>query len=133
LRFALNLELTKHSKASYEPRAPFAHLMGEYQMDAVVAHHWECGLNYAYYDALYGGYPLIHNSEFLLKDGVGIYYPDFSATKGGEALLSAWNQPTEYWQDYKKKADDFLKTLHPEHPENIRIFTERLLHVANAK
>ena len=32
-----------------------------------------------------------------------------------------------------KNADEFLKTLHPEHPENIRIFTERLLHVATAK
>jgi hypothetical protein len=101
-------------------------------MDAVVAHHWEWGQNYAYYDALYGGYPLIHNSEYLLKDGVGIYYPEFSATKGGDALIEAWNQPPEYWQDYKNKADKFLKMLHPEHPENIRIFTERLLHVANA-
>jgi hypothetical protein len=133
LRFALNLDLTKHSKASYEPRVPFAHLMGEHQMDAVVSHHWECGLNYAYYDALYGGYPLIHNSEFLLEHGVGIYYPKFSALKGGDALLEAWKQPPEYWQDYKKQADEFLKTLHPEHPENIRIFTERLLHVYNAK
>jgi len=132
LRFALNLDLTKHSKASYEPRVPFAHLMGEHQMDAVVAHHWECGLNYAYYDALYGGYPLIHNSEFLQKADVGIYYPEFSALKGGDSLLEAWNQPPDYWQDYKKKAAEFLKTMHPEHPENIRIFTERLLHVYNA-
>ena len=132
-RFASNLDLTKHHKASYEPRQPFVTIMAGNRMDAVVAHHWECGQNYGYYDALYGGYPLIHNSEFLLKDGVGIYYPEFSATKGGDALLEAWNQPPEYWQDYKKKAEEFLKTLHPEHPENIIIFTERLLHVANAK
>ena len=132
-RFASNLDLTKHSKSSYEPRQPFVAIMAGHRMDAVVAHHWECGQNYVYYDALYGGYPLIHNSEFLLKDGVGIYYPEFSATKGGNVLIEAWNQPLEYWQDYKKKADEFLKTLHPENPENIRIFTERLLHVYNAK
>jgi len=133
LRFALNLDLTKHNKASYEPRVAFAELMAAEKMDAVVAHHWECGMNYAYYDALYGGYPLIHNSEFLLKDGVGIYYPEFSATQGGDALLEAWKQPSEYWQDYQRKAKGYLWTLHPEHPENIRIFTERLLHVYNAK
>lgn len=132
-RFASNLDLTKHGKASYEPRQAFVAIMAGNSMDAVVAHHWECGQNYGYYDALYGGYPLIHNSEYLQKDGVGIYYPEFSATKGGDALIEAWNQPPEYWQDYKKKADEFLKTLHPENPENIRIFTERLLHVANAQ
>lgn len=131
-RFASNLDLTKHSKASYEPRQPFASIMARSRLDAVVAHHWEWGQNYAYYDALYGGYPLIHNSEYLLKDGVGIYYPEFSATKGSDALLEAWGQVPEYWQNYKKKAHEFLKNLHPENPENIRIFTERLLHVCNA-
>lgn len=132
LRFALNLDLTKHSKASYEPRVAFAELMATEKMDAVVAHHWECGMNYAYYDALYGGYPLIHNSEFLQRDGVGIYYPSFSASEGGRVLVEAWNQPPEFWQDYRRKAKEYLWTLHPENPENIRIFTERLMHVANA-
>lgn len=133
LRFALNLNLTKDQKATYEPRVLFTTAMVDHQMDAVVAHHWECGMNYAYYDALYGGYPLIHNSEFLQQSGVGIFYPGFSAREGAQALVEAWNQSPEFWQDYKKKADEFLKTLHPENPENIRIFTERLLHVYNSK
>jgi hypothetical protein len=133
LRFALNLDLTKDHKASYEPRVLFTTAMAAYKMDAVVAHHWECGMNYAYYDTLYGGYPLIHNSEFLQQAGAGIFYLGFSAREGAKALVEAWNQSPEFWQDYKKKADEFLKTLHPEHPENIRIFTERLLNVHNAK
>jgi hypothetical protein len=133
LRFALNLDLTKHQKASYEPRVLFTHVMAERGFDAVVAHHWECGMNYAYYDALHGGYPLIHNSEFLRDAGVGIYYHGFSAREGGEKLVEAWGQPPEFWQDYQRQAKDYLATLHPEHPENIRIFTERLLHVYNAK
>ena len=133
LRFALNLDLTKQHKATYEPRVLFTTAMAQHGCNAVVAHHWECGMNYAYYDALYGGYPLIHNSEFLQQAGVGIFYPGFLAREGAQALVGAWNQSPEFWQDYKKKADEFLKTLHPEHPENIRIFTERLLHVYNAK
>ena len=131
-RFASNLDLTKHGKASYEPRQPFVAIMAGNSMDAVVAHHWECGMNYSYYDALYGGYPLIHNSAYLRDAGVGIFYPGFSAREGAQALVEAWNQPPEYWQDYERKAKDYLWTLHPEHPENIRIFTERLLHVYNA-
>ncbi len=130
LRFALRLDLTQHHKATYEPRIQFSDAMAHHRLDAVVAHHWECGLNYAYYDALHGGYPLIHNSEFLREKGMGFFYPDFSATRGGEALLAAWNQPREFWEDYRRRAAEYLKTLHPEHPDNIRIFTERLLHVA---
>ena len=133
LRFAANLDLTKEHKATYEPRVLFTTAMTRHECNAVVAHHWECGMNYAYYDTLYGGYPLIHNSEFLQQAGVGIFYPGFLAREGAQALVGAWNQSPEFWQDYKKKADEFLKTLHPEHPENIRIFTERLLHVYNAK
>jgi hypothetical protein len=132
LRFALNLDLTQHHKASYEGRLQFTSVMAEHGFHAVVAHHWEWGQNYLYYDALYGGYPLIHNSEFLKEAGVGIYYPGFSAGEGSKALINAWQQPVEYWQDYKRKAAEYVATLHPEHPENIRIFTERLLHVRKA-
>ena len=133
LRFALNLDLTKHQKATYEPRVLFTSAMVQHGCNAVVAHHWECGMNYSYYDALYGGYPLIHNSEYLRDSGVGIFYPGFSAREGARSLVEAWSQPPEFWQDYQRKAKEYLATLHPEHPENIRIFTERLLHVANAK
>ncbi len=130
LRFALGLELTRQHRATYEPRLQFSDAMMRQKLDAVVSHHSENGQNYLYYDALYGGYPLIHNSPFLQEAGQGFYYPEFSAVEGGEALLRAWRQPPEFWQDYRRKASDYLGTLAPEHPENVRIFTERLLHVA---
>jgi Protein of unknown function (DUF2827) len=133
LRFASNLDLTKHHKATYEPRVLFTTAMTRHECNAVVAHHWECGMNYAYYDALYGGYPLIHNSEYLRDAGVGIFYPGFAAREGARAFVEAWQQPPEFWKDYQRKAKEYLWTLHPEHPENIRIFTERLLHVCNAQ
>jgi len=132
LRFALNLDITQNKKASYEPRVLFASIMAEHRMNCVVSHHIEWGQNYAYYDTLYGGYPLFHNSEYLRDAGVGIYYEGFSAKQGGEAMALAWDYPIEYWDDYRRKATDYLSTLHPEHPQNIRIFTERLLHVANS-
>jgi hypothetical protein len=132
-QFASNLDLTRHGKATYEPRYIFSDCMADFTLDAVVCHQWENEQNYLYYDALHGGYPLIHNSEFLNTAGVGIFYPEFSAKKGGDALIEAWKQPAEYWQDYKQNAANFLQSLHPEHPENIRIFTERLMHVSHAK
>lgn len=125
-RFAVNLDLTRHHKASYEPRVAFAECMVQQKMDAVVSHQWECGLNYLYYDALYGGYPLIHNSEYLQAGGAGIYYPDFEAGIGGQALLDAWRQEPEFWDDYKKSGAAYLRKLDPVHPDNVDAFVKKL-------
>lgn len=132
-RFAINLDLTRHHKASYEPRVAFVECMTQQKMDAVVSHHWEWGLNYLYYDTLYGGYPLIHNSEYLKAGGVGIFYPDFEASAGGHALLDAWNQEPEFWDDYKKAGAAYLSKLDPVRPENVDAFVKRLQHTTEGQ
>ena len=125
-RFAINLDLTRHHKATYEPRVAFVECMAQQKMNAVVSHQWECGLNYLYYDTLYGGYPLIHNSEYLAADGIGIYYPHFEASTGGRVLLEAWRQEPEFWDDYKKTGAAYLRRLSPSHPDNVDAFVKRL-------
>ena len=124
--FAAHLDLTRDHKATYEPRLAFPLCMAEHGIDAVVTHHWECGLNYIYYDALYGGYPLVHNSEFLQADGMGFYYPGFAATEGGQALLDAWSREPGFWAGYKARAADYLRGLVPEHPRNVAPFAQRI-------
>lgn len=123
---AANLDLTRASRASFEPRVAFGECMAQHSLDAVVSHHWENGQNYLYYDALHGGYPLVHNSEFLAKDGVGLYYPEFSAKSAAAAIVRARMAEPGFWQDYAGQAQAFLATLGPEHPDNIRAFEERL-------
>jgi len=125
-RFALHLDLTRDGKASYEPRLAFAECMAVQKMDAVVAHHWECGLNYAYYDALYGGYPLVHNSEFLRAAGMGFFYPGFAAIQGGEALLDGWRREQGYWEGYRREARAYLRKLLPDDEANVRAYTDRI-------
>jgi hypothetical protein len=126
-RFAIFLDLTKHKKASYEPRVSFVECMAAHKMNAVVSHQWENEQNYLYYDALYGGYPLIHNSDFLQQAGVGIYYHGFQAAEGAKALIQAWKQDPEFWHDYKQRATEFLRTLDPTHPVNVDAFVSRLI------
>lgn len=128
-RFASHLDLTINGKATYEPRLAFASCMVEHAMDAVVAHHWECGLNHAYCDALHGGYPLIHNSTSLQQAGVGFFYPGFSAKAGGQALADAWRLDGGFWDDYRRRSATYLQRLAPEHPDNIASFLSRLLHL----
>jgi hypothetical protein len=123
---AAGLDLTREGRASYEPRIAFAECMARHSLDAVVSHQWECGLNYLYYDALYGGYPLIHNSDFLRDAGVGIHYPGFDASAAGEALVRARQQGPDFWQDYAASAKGYLATLAPDHPSNVEAFLQRL-------
>ena len=108
--FASHLDLTRAHKASYEPRLAFVECMAQSSMDAVVSHQWECGLNYAYYDALHGGYPLLHNSPYLREAGVGLYYEGFEAAQGGRVLLQAWAREAGWWDDYRAHAASWLAT-----------------------
>ncbi|TDR31002.1 DUF2827 domain-containing protein [Hydromonas duriensis] len=132
-RLASHLDLTRDSKASYEPRVAFVEGMIDHQFDVVVSHQWENAQNYLYYDTLYGGYPLVHNSPFMQEAGMGFYYPEFEAQIGGEVLVQAWRKDAEFWADYSKRSNEFLKTLAPDHPENIGVFVQRLKHLAGAR
>jgi hypothetical protein len=97
--------MVKANKMSVEGRFATADVLIQHA-NAVVTHHWENGLNYLYYDVLYGGYPLIHNSEFI-RD-YGYYYPDFNPIAGGEVLLHALANHREQLGDYREKANELI-------------------------
>jgi hypothetical protein len=95
--------------------------------NAVVTHHWENGLNYLYYEALFGGYPLIHNSEFL-KD-YGYYYPTFEPEIGGAVLAAAFDSHDLNLDAYRAKNAKLIKSLDPTNPANVALH-EGLLAIA---
>lgn len=125
--FALNLSLVKEQRAWFEGRHVFADAMVRQNLDAVVSHHWDNGQNYLYYDALHGGYPLIHNSEFLRDADLGFFYPDFRAGTGASRYLEARGKEPGYWEDYRKKSAEYLGGLSPQNEANIKAFTDRIL------
>ncbi|MGE0329415.1 MAG: DUF2827 domain-containing protein [Ramlibacter sp.] len=131
-RFASHLDITRQGKASYEPRLAFASCMARFELNMVVSHHWECEQNYLYYEALHAGYPLVHNSGFLHRGGVGLYYPGFSAIQGGELLLRARHEPPAFWQAYQQKAGAWLRKLLPDDPVNVDAFMRRLTALGEA-
>jgi hypothetical protein len=121
--FARSLDLVRHGIATFEPRLPVYQIMGQ-QADAVIAHHWENGQNYVYYEALYGGYPLIHNSSFI--GYCGYRYADFDCGDGALALRRAFVEHDANLTDYKQTARDFLATLDPEAPANVEHYTAEI-------
>jgi Protein of unknown function (DUF2827) len=121
--FARSMELVKLGFATFEGRYPLFDIMGE-QADILVSHHWENAQNYLYYEALWGGFPLVHNSD-LLGD-CGYRYASFDPEDGAMALLQAMASHDEESSYREKHTQAFLETLHPHHEDNIAIFTDTL-------
>jgi hypothetical protein len=121
--FALGLDVTQHGLASFEGRVPMDEILSMH-CDMVVSHQWENAQNYVYYEALYGGYPLIHNS-WLLKD-LGYYYSDFDCIEAGRVLLHAHEVHDDQLNHYRMQATQFLQSLQPEYPHNVSVYSQAL-------
>jgi Protein of unknown function (DUF2827) len=121
--FSRRLDIVNDGKATFEGRFLTYEFMAQYA-NAVIAHHWENGQNYLYYELLYGGYPLIHNSEFI-KD-CGYYYPEFDCIKGGEALLQAFLTHDSQVEQYAAQAAKLIKSLDIGAPDNVRAYTNEI-------
>jgi hypothetical protein len=126
--FARGLDLVRHGVATFEPRSATYEIMTT-TADAIVAHHWENAQNYIYYEALHGGYPLIHNSTLL--GGCGYYYPDFDCDEGALALRQAFHEHDGRLADYQSAARTFIETLNPESDRNIASYGAALSDLFN--
>lgn len=124
--YAQSMDLVKHGKATFEGRYPIYEVMGP-ECDAIISHHWENGQNYLYYEALYGGFPLIHNSTFL--SGCGYRYKDFDPIDGALALRQAFAEHDKNFEEYRVNAKTFLHSLSPEHGDNIKAFEDAIKRV----
>lgn len=120
LHLARTLDIVNHGLATFEGRFAMYEFMA-HMGDCIVSHQWENAQNYLYYEALYGGYPLVHNSE-LLKD-VGYYYPEFDCQAGGQALLRAFERHDAELAGYRGRARRLLDVLDVAHPDNVRAYT----------
>ncbi|WP_322009331.1 DUF2827 domain-containing protein [Paraburkholderia sp. J12] len=118
--FSASLDIVKHGIATFEGRFPFHQMMARC-VDVVVAHQWENAQNYLYYEALYGGYPLLHNSH--LVGGCGYRYRDFDCEEGGLVLLRAFVAHDANLAGYRDAARVFLRTLAPDHAPNVEAYS----------
>ncbi len=119
-----SLDLQKAGRLKLECRHDFAGFMSQFG-DAVVVHQWRNVSNYLYLDALYGDYPLIHNSPWA-KD-VGYYYPESDVGAAGEQILTARSRHAEDLPAYRERSRRFLGEANPLHPRNLTIYGRELL------
>lgn len=117
-------DLVRDNVMTVEARYQMPDFLSRY-VDIVLSHQWENGLNYAYFDALYGGYPFIHNSKFLPK-GVGYYYDQFDADQGAKLLLDVIENHDKQHTEYVKRANEYLDSLLPTNPVNVYFYEKEL-------
>lgn len=126
LHLANSLDIVKAHKALFQGRHDFAGYMAM-NANAVVSHQWANDQNYLYLDALYGDYPLIHNSPWL-KD-VGYYYPDFDSNEGAKQLLRAAATHDQGLVDYRQRASRVFKSVDPLSHINVQHYARLLVNL----
>lgn len=95
---------------------------GEYPI--FVSHQVLNSLNYLYYELLYYGFPLVHNSPDL--EGCGYYFPENDISKCVEQIMNAYKNHDKHVETYKAKAREYLKRVDPLDPTVGRTFNELL-------
>lgn len=123
--FIGHTDIVRDNIMSVEARYQMPDFLTRY-VDVVLSHQWENGLNYAYNDALYGGYPFIHNSKLIPK-GVGYYYDQFDAEEGAKVLLEVIENHDKRHDEYVKRANEYLDSQLPTNPLNICCYEQELL------
>ena len=117
-----SLDLVRDHKAVFVGRHDMPTFMAGHA-NAVVSHQWNNDQNYSYLDALYGNYPLIHNSNWLWKGfSAGYYYPDFDAAKAGEQIIAAWEHHDDNLADYKSRSQKVFQAVSPSNETNISTY-----------
>jgi len=118
------LDIVRDSKAQFTSRYPIVHYL-ESRTDIVVSHQWGNPLNYLYLDALYLGYPLVHNAE-LIAD-LGYYYEGFNMDDTANQIINAAENHDKNIREYKKDSMEKIFRYRPENKELQEEYT-MLLH-----
>jgi len=102
----------------------FVHFNKLEQMPIVVSHTHNNGLNYAHYECLYYGYPLVHNCPEL--EDCGYYYPGDDMEACGKAILQAAKYHNANLEKYIETAKKFLSKIHPKNTDIMNIYSETI-------
>lgn len=83
IEYAGNLDITKSKKTRFVGRYALVYILQNYT-DIILFHQNQCELNYAYFDAAWFGYPIVHNSPMLKH--LGFYYEDNNAAQASALI-----------------------------------------------
>ena len=127
--FVVSLDIHSDKKIFFEDRYPIVWTLSSHT-DILLGHQDGCELNYAYLDATWLGYPVVHNSP-MMKD-LGWYYPGNNTTIALEHLeyiirnFDSIEHPNNRYLNASRK---FAYRYMLDNPENISRY-EHLIEMA---
>lgn len=123
VEFASTLKIYKEKKMFFESRYPIVWSLFEHT-DIMLCHQRDLPLNYAYFDAAWLGFPVVHNAE-MVKD-LGYYYDLWDADTAVEHLIDICKNFDSQKDEYLKKSREVISRYLPDHPDNVNGYAELL-------
>lgn len=124
VEFAFSLNINKAKKLFFESRYPIVWALNAHT-DIVLAHQHDLSLNYAYFDAAWLGFPVVHNAH-MLKD-LGFYYPEWDGNKAAEKLKDVIkNFDSKYHKKYLEKSRKVINRYFWNNPKNVNGYAKLL-------
>jgi len=118
-----SFDISKDNIMSFETRYRMPYFLSQYT-DIVLAHQWENPLNYAYLEALYLNYPLVHNASMMKESGY--YYNEFNVEEGKNQLLKALTEHDNNLEEYNERSQKMLNKFLPSNQESINIYDKMI-------
>jgi hypothetical protein len=118
-------EFTITSKIKKFGRLPIPEIMRYFNKNGfpvIVSHQLYNELNYLYYEAMYYGWPLVHNSAMIKEHGY--YYSDVSIAECAEQIKYAYSIHNKQVETMTTKAKTYLETINPLNPEVGKIWDQ---------
>ncbi len=98
------------------------HFNSQKAFPVILSYQMYTSLNYLYYEALYYGWPLVHNSTDL--EDCGYYYPEIDISKCTDAIMKAYTTHNHNANLYIEKAQKYLERVDPLNDSNKKIWTQ---------
>lgn len=125
--FVKDLSVHQSKKMFFEARYPMAWSLFKHT-DIVIAHQRDLALNYAYFDAAWLGFPVVHNSD-MLQD-LAFYYKDWDAEVASDLIVDIAKNFDSNYEQYRKDSREVISRFLPTNEDNINKYAELLENVA---
>jgi hypothetical protein len=102
----------------------FMHFNQKDSFPVIVSHQVLNGLNYLYYEALFYGWPLVHNS--LDMEDCGYYYNGNNFVDCAKAIKEAYISHNRQIETYKTRGRKFMERVDPSNPAVGKIWDQLL-------
>jgi uncharacterized protein DUF2827 len=118
------LEIYKDNLVQMKGKYKIPNILSD-STDIIVSHQWDNSLNDYYLNALYGNYPILHNSDILKVNGY--YYPDFNIQLASEKLIYIIQKHDKSQNNYFLKSRGIINNYDINNNNIKEVYYKRLL------